>query len=257
VTTQKYRLNTPARTAIAHLRDKYGIEPTPDEIVLLYEAGKAMLRPDGINSATLLNLPVITGSLRLYPLTVGAELWLHDYGLPVCEGNDRMTLYVVAYAAAYSQNPYVLAEATSSGILKTVGAWAESLSCTIGELEQALEIVMPRTTIVDDLLSKSKTSKPATLADKLEEERKATAADGYGPIIALLVQYSGKGPDYWLFHASHDEALYHSSQIVERLMREAGEKSTVMAPLLRAQRAMSVAVNQIVAAHKSQGAQNG
>jgi hypothetical protein len=220
---------------------------------MLYECGKAVLRPQGINSDTLLNMPVRCGSYTLHKLSIGAELWLTDYAMPVCEDDERAVVAATAFASIHSHDLAALAAATDAGIRGTVEDWMLRLDVTMAQLEYALAKVLPASTIVDEFIAYADSRKKArerTIFDDLADDKGETLADAYGPVIALLVRDIGQTPQYWLFDVSHDEALYYMGQVVERLMREAGEKSSIMQPMLRAQRAMMVAVGIIREAHK-------
>jgi len=188
---EKPILHKLAEETIADLR-RDGIECTPEDILWLNHAAGKVIRPTPADELTMLDPPVPCGNVLLWPLSIGARIWLDRYGKPWFLGTGDMEILAVAFAMAHSRKPTMLEELTSR--LKAhvrVAFWAMRLKATMAELNRA--IALARTPEDIDLVN-----------IPFEGERAPRLAADYGDVVAQLCHFFGETPEYWFWRVSEE-----------------------------------------------------
>lgn len=188
---EKPILHKLAEETIQDLR-RDGIECTPEEIIWLNHLAGKVVRPTPADELTMLDPPVPCGNVLLWPLSIGARIWLDRYGKPWFLGTGDMATLVIAYAMAHSRDPVMLEALTSR--LKAhfnVALWATRITASMAEVNQA--IALARTPEDVDLIN-----------IPFDGERTPRLAADYGDVVAQLCHYFGQTPAYWLWESSED-----------------------------------------------------
>ena len=232
-----------------------GIEPTADEIILLYEVGKGVLAPPGLTPAALMDLPVLAGNVWLYRLSIGAQMWLEHVALPILDGAADSRHYVLAeaYAAAHARDPSTLVVCTTfEALWGGIKAWSLTIAASFKELDTALESLRPAVDVVEELDAvEHKPFDDLKPWEVLEWERRQAAPDAWGPVIgALMMGYQGTTAEYWMWDVSMERASQAVRELAERKRAAEGtDAADPSAPAMKAQRAMIKATQAITAAH--------
>ncbi|NLE66055.1 MAG: hypothetical protein GX608_01375, partial [Lentisphaerae bacterium] len=127
---EKPVLHLMAADAIAELR-RDGIEVLPEDVLWLNHLAGKVIRPTAADELTMLDPPVPCGNVLLWPLSIGARIWLERYGRPWFSGAGDMETLAIAYAMAHSRQPDKLNELKSR--LRAhlrVATWSLRLRCT-------------------------------------------------------------------------------------------------------------------------------
>lgn len=188
---------------------KEGIVCTPEEIVWLNSAAEKVVKPTKSDEILFLHLPIACGNSFLWHLSIGARIWLEQYGKPWFIGSGDMEQLVMAYALAHSRQPEVFAGLTSRMVARLkIVLWACKLNATKQELSVAIAICMGD----DEDMVEIKSPK-----SKVEPEGNAS---DYGDCIALLCHFYGESPDYWLWKASEQECAQMINKIMNLLPKD-------------------------------------
>jgi hypothetical protein len=215
-----------AADALADLR-RDGIEVAPEDVLWLNHLAGKCVRPTAADEILFLDPPVLCGfqlpfgpfrrralsqPLLLWPLSIGARLWLEQYGRPWFHGCGDMEPLAVAYAMANARRPDLL-RALSSRLrahLK-IAWWATRLTASLAQLSEAIA----RALNPEDL----------DLVDvPFPGERKpdrSLAAD-YGDVLAQLCHFYGETPSHWLWQVSEDTCAAMLRKLSAVLPKEMG-----------------------------------
>lgn len=201
-------LHEMARSAIAELA-KAGIACAPDEILWLQEMAAKVVYPTRADELLYLDLPVPCGNTLLWPLSIGARLWLKNYGQPWFQGTDMEDL-VFAFAMAHSRRPEIFQELTSQFKARLqVAQWAAGLTATRAELNEAFaRCISPEDY---DLVE---------VQGGPHEKKEAPSAVEYGDIVALLCHFYGETPEHWLWKTGEDQCADLLNKIAHLLPTE-------------------------------------
>lgn len=186
-----------AESAIEELR-RAGVEPEPDEICWLNHAADVVLSAATADDVCL-DLPVPCGNRLLWPLSIGARIWLTKVA-HWFKGLGDMEMFLVAFAMQFSRDPIILMEHQCSR-LKTfwrVATWAACCSATRAELRAAIARALAPEDV--DLV---------TISGPQPEKKTRVESADYSDVISMLCHFYGEAPDYWLWRASENlcEAL--------------------------------------------------
>lgn len=177
-----------AESAIAKLRSE-GIEPTPEEICWLNHAAGKCIRPTAADELCFIDLPFPCGNTLLWPLSIGARIWLEGVGKPWLKGMGDLEKLGVAFAMAHSRNPEFLQKLTSCWQTRfAVAKWAAGRNATLAEIFEAVA----RAASPEDL---------DLVNIEFKGERRNIASD-YGDVLALLCHYVDPDPEFWMWRAS-------------------------------------------------------
>lgn len=178
--------NLPPKTRllIDELRGQ-GITPTDSEIVWLFQLGENVVKPPTTSDKDLANLGHCMGDVQFFPLTIGARIWLAEYGLPAIPEESEYVSFLFAFASVHARQPEIFRNlCNEDAILDHVLSWAQK---TLGKflpenLEDALDVVFP--------------------VDPIEPPPRATddAGDsGFSHAISRVCDEVGGTPESWLW----------------------------------------------------------
>lgn len=223
---EKPILHRLAADALADLR-RDGIEVAPEDVLWLNHLAGKCVRPTAADELLFLDPPVLCGfqlpfgpfrrradsqPLLLWPLSIGARLWLEQYGRPWFHGCGDMEPLAVAYAMANARRPDLLRALSSRprAHLK-IAWWATRLTASLAQLSEAIA----RALNPEDL----------DLVDvPFPGERKpdrSLAAD-YGDVLAQLCHFYGETPSHWLWQVSEDTCAAMLRKLSAVLPKEMG-----------------------------------
>lgn len=253
-----------ALAGIAELRKDYGIDPTPDEIVRLHEAGRRQEEPSPGERLALLGCPSVCGRAVLFRLTIAAEIWWRDLACTWWDGSNLWLTASLGYAMAHGRLVGHLEGLCSRDqAFSAVRAWFRGLNVSQRELDAAIEACLQDDE--DDRLQELRdaSQKIVELAgNRLTGLRQALAPILDAPAPARpkptdweslahdLAAMTSAPPDYWL-HQDRDSVLRAWVRATRHEMARAGMPGTLgirdrQAEAIAAFRAEIVA---IIAAH--------
>lgn len=193
---------------------------TPADIVWLYEAGKRVVAPSFYDELYLLDMPCQCGNATLWPLSLGAKLWLENYARRWFRGRHEQT--AIAFAMAHAREPQALQRLKNFARAQfAVLKWAAAVSATPAEINRAVAKCLR----IDD------TELVSVRGPERVEDERSTATD-YGDCIALLCHYYGETPAHWLWSVSEEECAALIGRIARVLPMEKADE--VSGPKLRA-----------------------
>lgn len=238
-------LSPVAAQAITELREKFGVEPTVDEIVWLHNLGQRVENPGGAPHAGLAGAPVCVGNVALWPLSMGASRWFLEVGEPLF-GKQKFGELVLAYAMAHSRQPEVLWRFTSPDAVRSaVKDWQRVVGVRWRELEAALYIAQGREPI------RPPPDPKAEPIPAYQTERNLRVV-----IAELCAEHPGTTPDYWRWGTGMTEAL-ECLYAVRSQKRAKGEAPDPNEPSNAAFICLRHAVAAIIQNHKPKVAPDG
>ena len=189
----KPRLHKLAEDAISELA-KDGVVCTPDDILWLQDAADHAIRPTRADEIAFLDMPVRCGDVLLWPLSIGARIWLKNYGRPWFDHTGQEQI-ILAYCMAHSRHPEVFQSLTSQ--FKTnyrVFKWASFIRASKRELNEAVaHCITPEDYDMVDVSGPTPSERPEHASD-------------YGDCIALLCNFYGESPSHWLWNVGESVA---------------------------------------------------
>jgi hypothetical protein len=215
---------------LRELRDR-GIAPSDDEIMWIVALCEKVLRPDGGDRADLCGFPVRVGSSDIYlrPLTIGAAVWLHDRAEAWYGGDGGRHLYAIAWALAHGRDAAAMRAASLSRgeADRIITAWCAGLTCTLAELEAAIDRLMP--------------------ANAGEPQNAENPDPDWPGIIADIESATGIETDHWLWDVSMAATVRAWIAARSRLVQMAGGSPPHFDALNDALAALARAKAQIIA----------
>ena len=180
-----------------------GVICTPAEIVWLNHAAGQYISPGQNSDATILDFPMEVGNALLWPLSVGALLWIKRYAAALARKNERMELLVYAFAMAHSRQPEILHDCVIGWKTKLkIFWWAAGVGASFRELDAAVSALLAKGMELVDI------------PDKVAGYKRPVNAFEWGGVVALLCQrYPATVPEYWLWQASEEEVSFFLSKI--------------------------------------------
>jgi len=179
-------------SAIAQLR-REDIEPTPEDILWLNHAAGKCIRPCACDELQFINPPCPCGNTLLWPLSIGARIWLERVGKPQLAGTGDLEKLGIAFAMAHSREPDFLNRYTGCWLTRiAVARWAAGLNATKAEIFDAVARAFSPEDV--DLVNV-----------EFKGERKNVASD-YGDVLALLCHFIKTDPEFWMWQASESYA---------------------------------------------------
>ena len=151
-----------------------------DDLARMNALAKAVRCPADEDEQSLWAAPALAGAALLYPLTLGAALWIEENVLPWF-GETGMSDLTMAWALTQRHTPErIWAISGPRECTRVVKKWARRLNCTRDELTAALNKLLP----VNE-----------TTGEPEDKEGRSS----YGPVITLLCREYGQSPTYWLW----------------------------------------------------------
>ena len=128
------RIHKLAKEAIRRLRVD-GIEPTLDEIVWLHELANATEQIS--DPAYLLFASKKVGNISIYPMTIGARVWMITQATEWFQDDELMFDLAILYAYSHSRNASAFKFETRKEAGKAILRWAKTLEITEKEILSA------------------------------------------------------------------------------------------------------------------------
>ncbi len=222
----KHQICQSAKQKVRELKSRHDIEATLDEVICLHELGKLVESPVGAESRYLRGEPELAGNVWLFPFTIGASMWW-KHTIQMFSESDPTSQYLLPFALHHARNPELLNTLnTSKEVRLAVKTFTKALSCTVEELDHALNRILPAT-------------------DAQGEEEPGDHADWEQVVGTLCHYFKGTVPEYWLWAQSLDVSLALLAKSA-KMMAADGEEFDDRDPAFRAVHNLQMAFNEIV-----------
>lgn len=210
-------INTMAKEYLKQLRASGGC-PTDEDIVEIYELSK---QASYVFENCLLTFQYkVVGNLKIYPLTIGAKLWLEEAGRWWAEDDAMQTLSVV-YACCHSREPEAFQFESPADAKWKIKRELKKANVTEEEFIEVLDTL------------------------QRQQEGKGSKEDlSFVPYLSLLMRHYGHDVDYWLWNISDETA----AGLLRELARQEGGQKTADAvdPSIQAAVKIKLRCNQIL-----------
>ncbi len=172
---------------LADLRER-GITPDTADILRLHAACENVLHPDPRQRLDLIGVPcpVASTAVYLWPLSVGAAIWLETYAEVWWKASDTWMFWAIAFALAHSRENVFTTLTDKEEAYERVHAWALGVTCSRAELEAA----------VDWVLGRSDAPPPS------KKQQGVEIRDAWVKIIGAIEVQSGIPAETWLWKKS-------------------------------------------------------
>ena len=206
-----YKINKIAEGSIKECRNN-GIELTDIDIITLYELGK--IAEDTINTGFRYYCGKPLGNIRIYPLTLGARLWLNYEAKELCQFDNDLYSWAVAWAFAHSFEADKFLFDDYKHLKKTIIKWGRKINCTDEEFTQALVTMgeIDGLNVEDDNEKNEKNLDPRNPSN----EKSSISA-----VLNFFLTEFGKDISYWLWEVSESQA---NKLMIEFINKESGKK---------------------------------
>ena len=174
---------------------------TPNEILYLHELGDLASRPDDFKLLDYCYTQY--GNLKIYPITIGAKVWLQEI-IKDFPFDETFMQFALIYAYSHSRNPSAFNFDTVTDCKKTILKFCKSLKVTELEWNNVIDSVT---------------------INALEGKKKAHEDEGgcsVIPALSLLVNNFGKDKQYWLWQVSEDECLKWIHEAIKLMAQKQG-----------------------------------
>jgi len=190
------KLTVLANNAIKELQAS-NIQPTPEEVLLLNRLGELAMFPDDFR---LLDFCYQSyGNLKIYPLTLGAALWLQHYEKEFGPDNLHQTIAIL-YAMSNSRNPDAFDFQDAKDCNRILYKFGRKINLT----EEEIQSILARFT-VEKVEGKKK-----VVIEGMEVDENVSMIPG----LAVLMNTYGKDTQYWLWHESEDTCMRYINEAV-------------------------------------------
>ena len=180
------KLTILAREAIREL-EASGVRVTPEEVLLLNRLGELSMAPDDFQLLTFCYKSY--GNLKVYPLTLGAKLWLQRFESDYPEDQLLQSMAII-YALGNARNPERFDFSDVKECRKTLTAFSKNINLTESEMEKLM------LSVTSESVEGKKSITPEGF--KVEEDFSMM------PALALLMNTYGKSTQYWLWEETED-----------------------------------------------------
>jgi hypothetical protein len=230
-----FKINKIAEAAIKECRDAK-INLTDENIITIYELGKAADSTIGTGLRYYNGIKI--GSITLYPLTMGARLWLEYEAKELSYIDNTLYDWATLWAFAHANDPSSFEFKDSKHFKNTIKKWGRRIDCTDEELREALlkigGIIEP--------------------TDSKKEKQDVKGRETYSPMLNFLISTYGKDIHHWLWEVNEDLC---SAMIKEQGRRNSDKKTTISGddPNIVAFMRLKIYISQLkaIAAEKENG----
>lgn len=174
---------------LRELRERWGVEPTLEEQLWIVRLCDRVINPVAGERRDLLGIPVRIGASQdwLWPITIGGCVWWQDLASDWFAGDTDMQHKSLAFALANGRSkPVMQACRTRAEAEAMMWQWEIGLTCTIEELDAAVNEVLP----------------PRVDASKPSDEPKRT---DWQAVCGELEAITGIPCDHWIWEVSREE----------------------------------------------------
>jgi hypothetical protein len=198
-----------------------GIILTPAEILFLSDACNRMDSPFADVDARLLETPIHVGGSYLWPLTVGASVWLDTYAIKWWKDSEELYFWALVYALLNARKPeaFLTSEDAAFTEVKKIGI---RFASTRKELEAAVDKALGINRNAPTKKSEKAAVAWSTVVSELEAHsgimrhewlwgRSVLAtADSYAALFAIASALAGN--DKSRMHDALDDAITNLAQ---------------------------------------------
>lgn len=164
------------------IRNRFKIEPDIEDIIKLYEACKRCDAPFRQTNLALIGTPVVVGGVALWPLTIGASIWLDEYAFRWWGGSNKLMHWALVFAYVKGRENGTFTELTSEKeAYRKIRSTIMQFACHQAELDNAIEIL---------------------IGSKEPVESKDTSDPDWERVVVELEVSSGITADVWLWGKS-------------------------------------------------------
>lgn len=258
------RLGKLARIELGRLRAA-GIDPSPEDVLWLNKLGN-IAEHGAADSRLVLYMSKRVGSFEVYPLTLGAKLWLQTIAQDWFGGDDTMLTFATVYALAHSRQPEKFAFKNVRQAKAKIYLWVLKVNLTADEIYKLMEeLPRPDEKTFDPIESlknllaqirKHPRNLDLTAALQCVDEYEHEGTEGgLCPALAILMRHYGGTREQWLWKESD---AFITEMIKDALKKEARDRKErkgtedavdVNDPALIAFRRLRNATRQIMAEH--------
>ncbi len=236
----RMRLNSLGRELVNSLI-KDNIPLNPDQIVTIHELSKKSTA-GLVDSRLLIMASKKVGNVNIYPLTIGAKIWMRTALIEFFPDDEVMAGLVVLYAHSFSREPEKFNFDNPYKCKEDILEWAKTNNITDKEFESVIQSFVnyvPRDEIFEVLLNIIEQIKISPSNINLEKfytlykelQFNEDNREDMIPAIAILLKYYGETKEHWLWKESEDVCVALIKQAIEM---ETGKKNEQMDPSIMA-----------------------
>lgn len=216
------------------IHKRFGVEPDADDIVELYKACQRVDEPYRHTNLALINMPVVVGGVPLWPLTIGASIWLDEYAFKWWSESNTLMRWALVFAFMRGRDKDVFGSLVDEKQAhRAIKNAVMRLACNEKELDDAIDILTG---------VKNAPKRETENHDDPDWER----------VIAELEVSSGISADQWLWgkSAAYTARVYYEHR--QLLNYLAGNKTTATDALDDALTALALVKKGIWEKHHAQ-----
>lgn len=235
------KLHRLAKGKLAEIR-ALKIVPTDEEILQINDLAR-VAQYGASDPRFLLYQYKRIGNLKVYPLSLGAKLFVL-YTIPeMFPENETLQSISWLYAAAYSREPEKFEFETAAHARETLTKWGKKISATPDEAVEAIRVLSSRELVTAQ-------TKPDPMKERDAEFAPEEPLSYVVPLIGLLMHFfPGQEEKYWLWSVSEERCSDLLRQAVK--MKNGGESIDVHDPAIVALYRLNGYVNEIKARAKN------
>ena len=231
------------RIELDDLRERYGVEPSIEEVLWLAKACDRCDNPYELERLDLIDPPCQIGTTGVYlwRLTVSASCWLDGYAFKWWCGSDDLVLWSLTYAMANGRDPKAFECATSQDAafdkIKELGL---RLAVQKEEVEECVDFML---------------GKPSEKVPDSKARAAKLAQTDWSRFVQFLETQTGIAADVWLWGKSAHYALQAYTHHHETIIALAGGKANgtkTLEPLSMALTELAKVKNAIYEARKEE-----
>jgi len=186
-----------------------GINVTPEDAISLNCFAEKTSKPS--DQRLLEHSGKYCGNVEIFPLTLGAKVWLKGQALEWFENEQDIYYFALFYAMAHSRFPDKFVFKNAKECRKVLHKWAKTINVSEDELLKlgGLNEEDPVEGVLKDLYDQIK-EHPSRLnlipvIKHLNGRRESHREEGTSGIVAWLIANCGQTVEYWLWERSWDE----------------------------------------------------
>ena len=161
------------------------IELKDEDIITIYELGKISDKP---SNAFKFYSGVILGSLRIFPLSIGARLWYLEEARELSKFNENIYSIAFIYALCHAYEPEMFLFQDPNEFYRCMVKFGKKIDFTETQLIETLKLIgeIPLST---------------------KEGKKESKQEPISPILSFLLNNFGKDIHYWTWDVSESTIM--------------------------------------------------
>ena len=250
------RLNNLGREVINNLI-KENVVLSPDEIVIIHELSKRATQ-GLLDSRLLVMASKKIGNVEIYPLTMGAKIWMRTVLIDFFPDDEIMAGLVVLYAYSNARSPEKLNFTDAEKCKNQIMEWVKTYNITDQEFEEVVNSFnhyIPKDEIWDilnDLVAQIRKNPNNIDLNKFYNIYKMIkfneeTTEDLIPALSILMKYYGGTKEHWMWNESEDVCMAFIKQAIEM---ETGKKQEQLDPSFVAYRELMKYIKELKEASK-------